>query len=301
MISELPQTVLLVIAGLFGITVGSFLNVVIARLPVMLDREWRENLAAFEADGAPDPTDAPTDSHPAEPKFNLMVPRSTCPTCGHMITALENIPVISYLCLRGRCSGCQSPISARYPVVELLTGLACVIVVWCFGPTWTALAGIALTFALVALSYIDFDHQILPDNITLPFLWIGLLINMYWAIFTDLQSAVLGAVAGYLILWCVYQAFKLVTGKEGMGYGDFKLLAMLGAWLGWSALPGIVFLSSIVGAVIGISLIAFRGHDRTIPIPFGPYLAIAGWLWMLSGDQMAAWYMNFLAPPELVQ
>ncbi|MEM7254189.1 MAG: A24 family peptidase [Pseudomonadota bacterium] len=288
MLDQLPQPLLFGIVAVFGMTIGSFLNVVMARLPVMMQRQWEANCREVSGEESP-----PS----AQPPFNLMVPRSTCPSCGHMITAFENIPVVSYLVLRGRCSGCKTRISARYPSVEILTGLMCMVVFWRFGLTPVGLGAMVLTFGLIALSFIDVDHQLLPDDITLPFLWLGLLFNLLWPGLASIQDAVIGAIAGYLSLWMVFHAFKLLTGKEGMGYGDFKLLAMLGAWLGWQALPGIIFLSSLVGAVVGVSLIAFRGHDRAIPIPFGPYLALAGWLWLLAGNDLASWYMGLLAPP----
>ena len=275
--------------AIFSLAVGSFLNVVIHRLPVMMQTAWREQCTRFLADesGA---ADTPTKEQGKE-KYNLLVPRSACPKCGHQITALENIPVLSYLWLKGRCAGCQTPISKRYPVIEIMTALLSVIVAWQFGFSWQCLAALCLTWALIALSVIDFDHKLLPDDITLSFLWIGILLNLF-GLFTDSTSSIIGATAGYLSLWSVYWAFKLLTGKEGMGYGDFKLLAMLGAWMGWQSLPGIVLLSSFVGAIIGIALIVFRGRDKNIPIPFGPYLAIAGWIYLLWGDQITQLYFS---------
>lgn len=275
-------TALLATAGILGLLVGSFLNVVIHRLPVMMERDWRSQCDELEGR-------APRDDAPA---YNLVVPRSRCPGCGHQITALENVPVVSYLVLRGRCSACGWRIPLRYPVVELLTGVLSVIVVWRFGLGAQAGAALLLTWALVALSVIDFDTQFLPDAITIPFLWLGLLINLFGT-FTTLQAAVIGAVAGYLSLWLVFHGFRLLTGKEGMGYGDFKLLAVFGAWLGWSSLPLIVLLSSLVGAVVGVTLIALRGHDRNVPIPFGPYLAVAGWIAMMWGTELVDAYMDF--------
>lgn len=264
------------VAGLFGLLFGSFLNVVIHRLPKMMQRE-SDNYVASES-GQP---------LPHTERYNLMLPRSACPQCGHQITALENIPVLSYLFLRGRCSECKTPISARYPLIELLTGLLSAGVVWRFGSSWMGLSCLLFLYALIALTFIDLDTQLLPDDITLPLLWLGLLLNVN-QMFVPLQEAVLGAAAGYLALWSIYWLFKLATGKEGMGYGDFKLLAALGAWMGWTMLPAIILLSSLVGAVVGISLIVFRRHGRNQPIPFGPYLAIAGLLAMMHGHEVTA-------------
>ena len=274
--------VLLTFTALLGLTIGSFLNVVIYRLPKMMERDWRNQCAEI-LEGAPPPD--------RQPAFNLVVPRSRCPNCDHQITALENIPVVSYLVLKGRCSECKWRIPLRYPAIEILCGLLSVIVVWQFGLTVQAAGALLLTWALIALSFIDFDTQFLPDAITLPFLWLGLAFNVA-GIFTSTQASIIGAIAGYLTLWSVYHVFRLITGKEGMGYGDFKLLALFGAWLGWSALPLVVLLSSVVGAVIGIGLIAVRGHDKNIPIPFGPYLAIAGWIAMLWGNQLMDAYLG---------
>ena len=223
--------------------------------------------------------------------FNLITPRSLCPECKHQISALENIPVISYLFLKGKCKNCNRKISIRYPVIELVSAISVTIVAFYFGVTIQALFAILLTWALIALSMIDFDHQLLPDDITLPFLWLGIIIN-FFGVFTSLESSILGAVFGYLSLWSVYILFKLLTKKEGMGHGDFKLLALLGAWFGWQLLPLIVILSSLVGAIIGISLIIFKSHDKTVPIPFGPYLAIAGWVGMLWGPYIMSAYLN---------
>ena len=272
----------IILCGLIGLTVGSFLNVVIHRLPIMIDREWQFELAQFN--------DPKTELPEPEP-FNLSRPRSRCPHCGHMITALENIPVISWLLLGRKCSNCQQPIAARYPIIELFTALASLMIAWHFGFGIQAAAALALTWALIAASMIDFDHQLLPDSITLPFLWLGLVLNLN-DVFTDGASSVVGAVAGYLSLWTLYWLFKLATGKEGMGYGDFKLLALLGAWMGWQMLPVIVLLSSLVGAVVGIGLIVLRGRDRNIPIPFGPYLAGAGWIALLWGQEITETYLN---------
>ena len=275
--------------AIFSLMVGSFLNVVIHRLPIMMHKAWREQCIEFLAPES-ETTDTTT-SGENKKKYNLVVPRSACPKCGHQITALENIPVLSYLWLKGRCAECHTPISKRYPIIEIMTALLSVLVAWQFGFSWQCLAALLLTWALIALSVIDFDHKLLPDDITLSFLWIGILLNLF-GLFTDSTSSIIGAIAGYLSLWSVYWAFKLLTGKEGMGYGDFKLLATLGAWMGWQSLPGIILLSSFVGALIGIGLIVFRGRDKNIPIPFGPYLAIAGWIYLLWGDQITQLYFS---------
>lgn len=267
---------------LFSLMIGSFLNVVIHRLPIMLEREWQaEYLSYFNPE---------TQLQQAE-RYNLMVPRSACPHCGHAITAMENIPLLSWLWLKGRCRECQAPISARYPLVELLTALLSLIVAATFPPGWALLAALLLTWVLVVLTFIDLDKMLLPDQLTLPLLWGGLLFNLAGG-FVPLADAVIGAMAGYLVLWSLYWAFKLLTGKEGMGYGDFKLLAALGAWLGWQALPIVLLLSSLVGAIIGISLILLRNHHQGKPIPFGPYLAIAGWIALLWGDTITRWYLT---------
>jgi leader peptidase (prepilin peptidase)/N-methyltransferase len=271
-------------AGLFGLAIGSFLNVVVHRLPVMLDRRWQSQCRELL-----NPNQPPAD---ASNRLDLIVPRSRCPHCGHAITALENIPVLSFLWLRGKCSACRKPISWRYPLVELLTGCLSVLVAWRFGFSLAALAGLALTWSLIALSFIDVDRQLLPDDLTLPLLWAGLLFNIF-AVFVPLSSAVIGAMAGYVSLWLVYQLFKLTTGKEGMGYGDFKLFAVLGAWLGWPSLPLIILLASLVGALVGISFIVFFGHDRRMPIPFGPFLCAAGWIALLWGEPLTRLYLQF--------
>ncbi|MGX9218030.1 prepilin peptidase [Massilia varians] len=264
------------VAALFGLLVGSFLNVVIHRIPKMMQRE-SDNYVAQESGKEPPHTD----------RYNLMVPRSSCPHCGHQITALENIPVISWLALRGKCRKCKAPISARYPAVELLTGILAGVLVWTFGSGLAGLATLLFLFLLVAMTFIDIDTQLLPDDLTYPLLWAGLLVNLHGT-FVPLQDAVVGAAAGYLVLWSVYWLFKLVTGKEGMGYGDFKLLAALGAWLGWQMLPTIILLSSVVGAIVGISLIVFAKRGRDKPIPFGPYLAAAGLIALLYGSAISA-------------
>ena len=265
--------------ALFGATVGSFLNVVIHRLPIMMERQWLQQCAELN-----------NQSEPAE-TFNLAKPDSRCPHCGHMIRAWENIPIISYLFLKGHCSGCGANISIRYPIIEAVTAALSALAAWQFGLSWETAGALLLTWSLVSMTMIDFDHQLLPDSITLPFLWIGLAFNLF-AAYTDLGSAVIGAMAGYLSLWSIYWGFKLLTGKEGMGYGDFKLLAMLGAWMGWQALPAIILLSSLVGAVIGIGMIVIRGRDHSIPIPFGPYLAIAGLIAFYWGTNLTNAYMR---------
>ncbi|GAB3368574.1 prepilin peptidase [Massilia agri] len=271
------------VAALFGLLVGSFLNVVIHRIPKMMQRE-SDNYVAQESGKEPPHTD----------RYNLMVPRSACPCCGHQITALENIPVISWLALRGKCRNCKAPISARYPAVELLTGVLAGVLVWTFGTGLAGLATLLFLFLLIAMTFIDIDTQLLPDDLTYPLLWAGLLVNINGT-FVPLQDAVIGAAAGYLVLWSVYWLFKLVTGKEGMGYGDFKLLAALGAWLGWAMLPTIILLSSVVGAIVGISLIVFAKRGRDKPIPFGPYLAAAGLIALLYGTGISARLAGFVA------
>ena len=279
----LPPVALATMAGMFGLVIGSFLNVVIYRLPVMLERQWRLQCQALgDATTCPD----------AEEPLNLVVPRSRCPHCQHSIGPLENIPLVSYLLQRGKCKHCGTPIPMRYPMVELATALLSAFVVWYYGPTMQAVAALLLTWALIALSVIDFREQLLPDAITLPFLWFGIALSLL-AVFTDLKSSVLGAMAGYLALWSVYHLFRMLTGKEGMGFGDFKLLAMLGAWLGWQYLPAIVIVSSLVGAVMGLALITLRGRDRNVPIPFGPFLATAGWITLVWGEEINALYLQF--------
>jgi len=270
--------------GLLGLLVGSFLNVVIYRLPRMMEREWQAQCAELNAQPA-------TENTP----FNLMVPRSACPQCHRPISALENIPLLSYLFLRGRCAGCATPISLRYPIVEAVSGGLSAFAAWHFGFGLAGIAALFFIWALVALTFIDFDTQLLPDSITLPLLWLGLLLNLNGA-FTSLANAVVGAVAGYLVLWSVYWAFKLFTGKEGMGFGDFKLLAAIGAWLGWTLLPLVILLSSLVGAVVGIILIVATRHGRNIPIPFGPYLAGGGLIALFWGHSLTQSYLQLLAP-----
>jgi leader peptidase (prepilin peptidase)/N-methyltransferase len=278
---ETQPVAALVAAGVIGLCVGSFLNVVIHRLPKMLDRGWRTQCAELSGQPLAD-----------EPRYNLIVPRSQCPACGHWITAYENIPVLSYVFLRGRCSACHAPIARRYPVVELITGALTVAALIRFGVTPAAMAACVLLWSLIALTFIDFDTQLLPDNITLPLLWAGLLANVAGLLpGVSLRDAIIGAIAGYLALWTIYWLFKLIRGKEGMGYGDFKLLAALGAWLGWQMLPLIVLLSSVVGAVIGLGLVAFKGRDHQIPLAFGPYLAIAGAIALFFGKSLIAIYL----------
>ena len=268
---------------LIGLVVGSFLNVVIYRLPLMMERDWKTHCREY--------LELPVVAKNNE-RFDLVQPRSRCTHCGHLIRAWENIPVISYLLLRGRCSQCQTTISLRYPLVEVVTALLSILVVWRFGFSWMALTALALTWALIALSLIDYDRKLLPDSIVLPFLWLGLILSLF-DIYTDTHSSLIGAAAGYISLWSIFHLFKLITGKEGMGYGDFKLLALFGAWLGWQYLLQIVLLSSIVGAIVGIGLILFGGRDRNIPIPFGPYLATAGWISLLWGDQINRYYFTW--------
>jgi leader peptidase (prepilin peptidase)/N-methyltransferase len=270
------------LVALLSLAIGSFLNVVIHRMPKIIERQWRAEVAELNGQ-----------TLPPEPRYNLMVPRSQCPACGHAITAMENIPVVSYLVLRGRCAGCRAPISARYPLVELLTAAISGVVAWHFGFGWTTAAALLFVWSLIALAFIDLDTFYLPDDISLPLLWAGLLVNMGSA-FVDLQSAVIGAIAGYLSLWLVYWGFKIATGKEGMGYGDFKLLAAIGAWLGWKMLPVVILLSSFVGAIVGISLIVFARHERSNPIPFGPYLVLGGLIAMFWGDALVKYYLQSL-------
>jgi leader peptidase (prepilin peptidase)/N-methyltransferase len=284
----LYPTFSIIAGGLLGLLVGSFLNVVIYRLPKMMERDWKAQCIEFLG------ADNVKESAVQEPKttFNLIKPNSTCPSCGHSIKPWENIPVVSYLFLRGKCSACKTPISARYPIVELVTGLLSCVVIYSFGANMTGLACLVFTWCLIALTMIDADTQLLPDSITLPLLWLGLIANSQ-GLFTTLDSALWGAIGGYLSLFSVYWLFKLLTGKEGMGFGDFKLLGALGAWLGWQMLLQIILLSSLVGAVLGVSMILIRGKDKNIPIPFGPYLAIAGWIAMLFGQDINHAYLHY--------
>lgn len=280
MAGNLPAFVLCTLV--LGLLIGSFLNVVIYRLPKMMQQDWR--VQAREILELP--------AEPAGDTYNLILPNSSCPHCGHEIKAWENIPVLSYLALRGKCSGCKAPISKRYPLVELACGLVSAYVAWHFGFTWQTAGMLVLTWGLLAMSLIDADHQLLPDVLVLPLLWLGLIAS-HFGLYTSLEDALWGAVAGYLSLWSVYWLFKLVTGKEGMGHGDFKLLAMLGAWGGWQVLPLTILLSSLVGAILGVIMLRLRNAETSTPIPFGPYLAIAGWIALLWGDQITATYLQF--------
>ena len=265
-----------------GLIFGSFLNVVILRLPRMLEADWRRDCAE---------TLEHASAEPAAAKFNLVTPGSTCPACGHRIRAWENIPILSWLLLRGRCSACKTGISARYPLVEALTAVLSVVVVVHFGLTAQGLAALVLTWGLIALAFIDYDTQLLPDDLTQPLLWLGLGLSLF-PVFADSQSAIIGALAGYLSLWLVFHLFRLVTGKEGMGYGDFKLFALFGAWLGWEYLPQIILLSALTGAVLGSVLILSGRHDRAKPLPFGPFLAAAGWISLIWGDAINDTYLR---------
>jgi len=271
-----------------GLLIGSFLNVVIHRLPLMMERQFKQEASEYfnlesELELADTQSQLP---------YNLVLPRSGCPKCKHQITALENIPLLSYLWLKGKCSQCNNQISVRYPLVELLTGLLSLVVAIKFGLSWQCLAALILTWSLVALTFIDIDKMLLPDSIVLPLLWLGILLNLN-GMFTDLPSAVIGAALGYLSLWSIYWGFKLLTGKEGMGYGDFKLFALIGAWFGWEYLPMTILLSSVAGAIIGISILAIKGQDKNIPIPFGPYLAIAAWVTLIWGEQINQAYLSY--------
>jgi leader peptidase (prepilin peptidase) / N-methyltransferase len=269
------------LASIVGLLVGSFLNVVIYRLPVMMQQGWRSECTEYLG----------LTAEPAGEPFNLVLPLSRCPGCGTPIKPYQNIPVISYVFLQGKCATCSIPISMRYPLIEAFTALTSAAIAWHFG--FSAQTGFALllTWSLIALSFIDIDHHLLPDSITLPVLWLGLFLSVF-GLFTDSHASIIGAIAGYLVLWSVYQLFKLLTGKEGMGFGDFKLLALFGAWLGWQYLPLIILLSSLVGAVVGITMIVFSRHDRNTPIPFGPYLAAAGWIAMIWGHDINQIYLN---------
>ncbi|MEZ5548663.1 MAG: A24 family peptidase [Pseudomonadales bacterium] len=277
---------LVAVTGLLGLLVGSFLNVVIYRVPLMLQREWESQCQEFISEN----DSAAVATNPAP--FNLLHPSSHCPHCEAPIRAWQNIPIISYLFLGGRCAQCKTSISIRYPIIEAITGILSCVAVWYFGATWQAAAMLLLSWALIALTMIDFDHQLLPDNITLPLLWLGLVANSF-GLFCTLPDALWGAIFGYLSLWSIYWGFKLLTGKEGMGYGDFKLLAMLGAWFGWQLLPMIILLSSLVGAVVGIFIMILKHKGKSVPIPFGPYLAAAGWIAALWGEQLTQAYLKF--------
>jgi leader peptidase (prepilin peptidase)/N-methyltransferase len=277
------------LAVLLGLAIGSFLNVVIHRLPKMMERQWRAECAELNTGNAA----LPAPESPIGERYNLFVPRSRCPACAQPISAMQNIPVVSYLLLGGKCAGCKTRISPRYPFVELLSGALAGFAVWRFGFTQAGIGALIFVFAMIALTFIDLDTFYLPDDITLPLLWLGLLFNL-GSTYVDLPSAVIGAAGGYLALWSVFWLFKLVTGKEGMGYGDFKLLAAIGAWLGWQMLPLVILLSSLVGAVIGIGLMIFARHGRETPIPFGPYLAIAGIIALFHGQAINRHYLNFM-------
>lgn len=298
---------------ILSLLIGSFLNVVIHRLPIMMEREWREQAQQLLANSVTTSGRSefiPTSSQdvgsksdqqdinatPFSAKYNLIVPRSACPHCGAQISALQNLPIISWLLLKGKCAACQAPISVRYPLVELATALLSAIVAWRFGFTAQMASALLATWLLIALCMIDLDHQLLPDDITLPMMWMGLFLSLFDGRVLPItpQQAIIGALSGYLILWLVFHAFKALTGKEGMGYGDFKLLAALGAWLGWQMLPLIILLSACVGALVGIGLIVIRGRDRNIPMPFGPYLAAAGWIAMLWGERIVSTYLHTL-------
>ena len=276
------------ITFVFSLMIGSFLNVVIFRLPKMLEQGWKRECREFLADEVIKPTNASDDQ-----TITLSTPSSTCPSCQHKIRFYENIPLISWLFLRGKCSQCQSKISLRYPLVELATAILSVVIAANFGVTFTTLMLLVLTWGLICLTLIDYDHMLLPDQITLPLLWLGLLVNINGAI-VPLSDAVIGAVAGYMSLFSVFWLFKLVTGKEGMGHGDFKLVAVFGAWIGWQLLPLLILMASAVGAIIGISLMVFKNHQREQAIPFGPYLAIAGWITLIWGNGIWSWYLSYL-------
>jgi leader peptidase (prepilin peptidase) / N-methyltransferase len=271
------------VVGLIGLLVGSFLNVVVYRLPVMMQLSWRKDCQEYLGLASEPPL--------AEEPFNLVFPLSRCPACNTPIKPYQNIPVISYIFLQGKCANCNNPISLRYPIIEAFTALTSFIIAWHFGFTPQTGFALLLTWSLIALSFIDIDQQLLPDSITLPALWLGLFLSVF-GLFTDSHASIIGAIVGYLVLWSVYHLFKLATGKEGMGYGDFKLLALFGAWLGWQSLPIIILLSSLVGAVIGIAMIVFSRHDRNTPIPFGPYLATAGWIALIWGNDINQFYVN---------
>ena len=276
-------TLFLPVVTLLGLIVGSFLNVLVHRLPIMLEANWRRECEEFLG-SRPQPEEA-------RPGFNLFFPHSHCPHCQHRIRAYENIPVISFLLLRGKCSDCKQPISLRYPAIEIITAAVSLLVAAKFGPGWQAVWGLVLSWCLIALSAIDIDRHLLPDAIVLPFIWLGLFLSLF-DVFCDSRSGIIGAIAGYLSLWSVFQLFKLITGKEGMGFGDFKLLALFGAWLGWQSLLLIVLLSSLVGTFAGVTMIVLLKQDRSVPIPFGPYLGVAGWVAMMWGDEITASYFR---------
>lgn len=272
----------IIFSAVLGLMVGSFLNVVIYRLPKMMEQDWASQCAELRGEALPE----------AE-AFDLVRPRSRCPKCGHAISAWENLPVLSFLLLRGRCRGCGTAISLRYPLVEVVTGILSAYVAWHFGPGWQAIGALAFIWALIALTFIDFDTQLLPDSITLPLIWLGLVFNLS-ATYTPLDQAVIGAMAGYLSLWSVYWLFRFATGKEGMGFGDFKLLSAVGAWLGWKLLPLTILFSSLVGAVVGVALIVLAKHGRNVPMPFGPYLAVAGVIALFWGERITRLYLGLI-------
>jgi leader peptidase (prepilin peptidase)/N-methyltransferase len=276
-----PDSLFIFCAAVFGLALGSFLNVVIHRLPKMMEAEWRAQCADLEGRAAP-----------ATGVYNLWTPRSHCPACKAQLRAADNVPLLSYLVLRGKCRACGARISPRYPIVEALTAVLSALVAWRFGWSVAGLLALPFTWTLIALTFIDADTTLLPDDLTYPLLWLGLLANVS-AVYVPLPDAVIGAAAGYLILWSIYWLFRLTTGKEGMGYGDFKLLAALGAWMGWKMLLPIILISSVVGAVVGIVLIVLARRGREIPIPFGPYLAAAGFLTLLLGDVIATRFLPF--------
>ena len=278
---ELDLWIWIVIAAVVGLLVGSFLNVVILRLPARIDAMWRNEAREI--------LELPADETPLPP--GIVVESSHCPHCKHKLAIRDNIPLFGWLLLGGRCRYCKASISIQYPLVELLTGVLSALIVWKFGVSWAALAGLAFTWTLIALSGIDFHTQLLPDSLNYPLLWLGLLLSL-WTMFTTPNLSIIGAVVGYLSLWSVYWLFKLLTGKEGMGYGDFKLLAAMGAWMGPSALLPIILLSSLIGALFGVVLIATRKLGREVPMPFGPFIAAAGWVWFMAGDTLLQTYLN---------
>ena len=291
LISE-SALVFIAVVFAFALLIGSFLNVIIHRLPIMMEREWRDQVAELQK--------TPSEKELIEGRFDLTMPRSCCPSCGKLITALQNIPVISYLFLKGRCANCKTSISARYPLVELFTASLAAITAWHFGADIEALMAIALAVTLIAIAMIDADTQLIPDSIVLPLMWVGLSMSLFHplsgagTLFISPSDAIIGALAGYLSLWSVFWLFKLITGKDGIGYGDFKLLAALGAWLGWQQLPIVIMMSAVVGIAINVTLIVFQGKDRSVPIPFGPYIAAAGWITMLWGETIRNTYINLM-------
>lgn len=300
LISVFSQTpwLFITLSFIFAAVIGSFLNVVTHRMPIMMKREWQQECNHYLSEYKPEVfnkskqlLEQPVDPFPE--KYNLVVPGSACPQCKTNIKAIHNLPILGWLMLKGKCSACGTSISARYPIVELVTGCLIAFLAWHFGPRLEFALSSLLTFCLIALTGIDLDEMLLPDQITLPLLWLGLIIN-FNGVFTSLPDALIGAVAGYLSLWSVFWLFKLLTGKEGMGYGDFKLLAVFGAWLGWQVLPVIILLSSLVGAVVGIALIVVKKLNQGNPIPFGPYIAAAGWIAMIWGENIINWYISTL-------